>query len=234
MKYIVEISYFLIVPLILANMFLCIDYGTGESMLLGSLFMPGAFILKVLLPQLDFSERKKGITDCFFLFSSVIIFTFLLIAVTHMTVISPGDFQSILLNPFFSALILVSVAFGDKYLIIALEKLFPERQESISFVSDRRKVSIAVSEIVFVESNDRDVYIHTSDGTAYRNKTPISAWENVLSPGFLRVHRAFLVNRDYIGDISPESVSVQERTIPVSRKYRDRVREEFQMSRPNV
>ena len=104
-----------------------------------------------------------------------------------------------------------------------LSRLSQKIPETISFVSDRRKVSLNVDDIVYVESNDRDVYIHASDGATYRNKTPISQWENTLGEKFIRTHRAFLVNAGYIGGIEDESVCVKDEKIPVSRKYKDEV-----------
>ena len=95
--------------------------------------------------------------------------------------------------------------------------------DSISFISERHKISLQVKDILYVESNDRDVFIHASDGTSYRNKTPISQWESILGEQFIRTHRAFLVNTDHISGTDAESVSVNDEKIPVSRKYKDDV-----------
>ena len=44
-----------------------------------------------------------------------------------------------------------------------------------------------------------------ADGQQYRNKTGIGQWENALGPGFLRIHRAFLVNRHNAYSLSWDS-----------------------------
>lgn len=41
---------------------------------------------------------------------------------------------------------------------------------------------------------------------------------------FLRIHRSYLVNRAFVTGFSPEEVHLAETTLPVSRKYRERVR----------
>ena len=79
-----------------------------------------------------------------------------------------------------------------------LGKNHPEMESPITFCSDRKKVSLLPSEIVYVESCDTEVLIHVSDGRKLRNKTGIAQWESVLGEQFIRVHRAFLVNSEYV------------------------------------
>ena len=74
-----------------------------------------------------------------------------------------------------------------------------------------------------MESNDTEVRIVTAEGAAYRNKTGIGQWENLLGEDFLRIHRSYLVNLSMLVPESPESVLVNGIRLPVSRKYRDKV-----------
>ena len=223
MKLLIEIGYVMLALLLLALIFVSFDYSFMESVFLGTLFLPGAFFLKFFIPQLALSHGKKRIADAFFLSMSVILFTFLLMVVSHLYIIPVSKFKQIWVNPIFTALILGLIAGGDMLMQRFRSRLSQKIPETISFVSDRRKVSLNVDDIVYVESNDRDVYIHASDGATYRNKTPISQWENTLGEKFIRTHRAFLVNAGYIGGIGDESVCVKDEKIPVSRKYKDEV-----------
>jgi DNA-binding LytR/AlgR family response regulator len=50
----------------------------------------------------------------------------------------------------------------------------------------------------------------------------------VLGPGFVRIHRAFLVNRAEMKVLSSESVSVAGKELPVSRKYKDSVQQIYE------
>ena len=58
-------------------------------------------------------------------------------------------------------------------------------------------------------------------GEAYRNKTGITQWENLLGDGFLRIHRSYLVNMDLASLTAPDTVTVGTVQLPVSRKYKD-------------
>ncbi|MBQ7540313.1 MAG: LytTR family transcriptional regulator DNA-binding domain-containing protein, partial [Bacteroidaceae bacterium] len=71
---------------------------------------------------------------------------------------------------------------------------------------------------------DSEVWIITRDGGKYRNRTGIGQWENLLGPGFLRVHRSFLVSIPDASLSSTDFVTVGHQTIPVSRKYKDSVK----------
>ena len=94
-----------------------------------------------------------------------------------------GGMPGLLLNPPFILLVLTALIAPE----IALEKHLERRcpyARSISFVSDRRKITLDPAEISYVESNDSEVWIHTAGGLAYRTKTRISQWETQLDSRF--------------------------------------------------
>ena len=107
----------------------------------------------------------------------------------HAVVLGAGEggMPGLLLNPPFILLVLTALIAPE----IALEKHLERRcpyARSISFVSDRRKITLDPAEISYVESNDSEVWIHTAGGLAYRTKTRISQWETQLDSRFLRIH----------------------------------------------
>jgi DNA-binding LytR/AlgR family response regulator len=106
----------------------------------------------------------------------------------------------------------------------------PEMESGITFCSDRKKVTLLPNEIVYVESCDTEVFIHTTDGRTLRNKTGISQWESVLGERFIRVHRAFLVNSKYVSSYKGDTIKVEDKELPVSRKYQKEVKELFSVS----
>ena len=130
---------------------------------------------------------------------------------------------SMLGNPVFVAAILAILAYGHYLLIQWLEKKYPS-DHPITFISDYKKVSLKKEDILYIESRDSEVLIVTRDGGQYRNRTGISQWENLLGPGFLRIHRAFLVNLADAKLSSPDLVSIAGQSIPISRKYKDIVK----------
>jgi len=115
----------------------------------------------------------------------------------------PGDaiIPAMLSNPAFLGLILVSMAVGEHYLDVYLDKKEGPRSQKISFTSNYRKVTLERHEILFAESRDSEVWIYSSSGETFRSKTPISQWENILGNGFLRTHRSYLVNTSGITSV---------------------------------
>lgn len=95
---------------------------------------------------------------------------------------------------------------------------------ALRFVSDRRPVTLDPGEILYVESNDDEVWIHTADGGAYRTKTRISQWEALLDRRFLRIHRSYIVNTERIEEVRPTRIRIGDRQIEISRKYKEEAR----------
>ena len=110
--------------------------------------------------------------------------------------------------------------FLEKY----LKSKLPNVERPVTFVSDRRNVSLLPHEICYVESRDTEVWIHATDNRDYRNKTGIAQWEALLDDDFIRVHRSFLVNKSAITSFGAEFVKVGDEEIPVSRKYQNAVK----------
>ena len=126
-------------------------------------------------------------------------------------------------NPVFIAAVLAILAYGNYLLVKWLDRKYPTSRP-ITFTSDYKKVSLKKEDILWVESCDSEVWIHARDGQAYRNKTSISQWENLLGSDFLRVHRSFLVHMADAVLTSPDTIAIGTQSIPVSRKYKDAVK----------
>ncbi len=133
------------------------------------------------------------------------------------------DIPPMLINPAFLGLILTALSIGDYLWTRWTGQRFRKKDRSITFFSERKSVTLPVARIAYVESNDTEVRIVTADGEAYRNKTGIGQWENLLGDDFLRIHRSYLVNIGLSALQNPEQVSVGGTQLPVSRKYKDTV-----------
>lgn len=218
----ITFSYWILAVIIIAMILLSLGYPFALGLLMGSLFLPGTFIVKFLLPKALKEEGGKRIMSSVFLFLGVAVLEFLLIVSVHIW-ISDHPYPSIagvLVNPMFVAVVITLLCLGDWFLSKYLSSILPE-DKTITFISDRHKVSILPAEIMYVESNDREVSVYAFDGRVYRNKTGISQWENILGDDFIRVHRSFVVRKEVIRDVTPDAVTLIDGTsIPVSRKYR--------------
>jgi DNA-binding LytR/AlgR family response regulator len=178
--------------------------------------------------------RKDQVLDTIFIILGVMTMTFFfiyLIQLLFLLVIdqvqSGWDLPSMLWNPVFVAVVLAILAYGHYLLVKWLDKKFPS-ERPVTFNSGYKKVSLRKEDILYIESRDAEVWIYARDGRQYRNRTGISQWEDVLGPGFVRIHRAFLVNRAEMKVLSSESVSVAGKELPVSRKYKDSVQQIYE------
>ena len=213
-------SYWILAVMIIAMILLSLGYPFALGLLMGSLFLPGTFIVKFLLPKAIKEEGCKRIFSSVFLFMGVAVLEFLLIVSVHIW-ISDHPYPSIagvLVNPMFVAVVITMLCLGDWYLSKYLSAILPD-DRTITFISDRHKVSILPSEIIYVESNDREVSVVATDGRTYRNKTGISQWESILGDDFIRIHRSYIVNRSSITSVDKEYVWIGDYQLPISRKY---------------
>lgn len=216
----ITFSYWILAVMIIAMILLSLGYPFALGLLMGSLFLPGTFIVKFLLPKAIKEEGGKRIFSSVFLFMGVAVLEFLLIVSVHIW-ISDHPYPSIagvLVNPMFVAVVITMLCLGDWYLSKYLSAILPD-DRTIAFISDRHKVSILPSEIIYVESNDREVSVVATDGRTYRNKTGISQWESILGDDFIRIHRSYIVNRSSITSVDKEYVWIGDFQLPISRKY---------------
>lgn len=88
-------------------------------------------------------------------------------------------------------------------------------------------LTLETHNILYVESRDTEVYIYTVDGELYKSQRHISQWENILEDNFIRIHRAFLVNKTMISLSGNDSVCCAGKQLPVSRKYKKAVQALF-------
>ena len=216
----ITFSYWILAVIIIAVILLSLGYPFSLGLLMGSLFLPGTFLVKFLLPKVLKEESKKKTANAIFLFIAVAVMEFLLIVSLHIW-ISDQTYPSIagvLVNPMFVTMVITLLCLGDWFLSKYLSSILPE-DKTITFISDRHKVSILPSEILYIESNDREVTIYATENRTYRNKTGISQWENILGDNFIRIHRSYIVNRASIKSIDKDFICIGGIELPISRKY---------------
>lgn len=211
-----------------------------RALFMGIMFLPGALAAQYMLPKISFRKRSEGIRNTIYVVLAIMILEYLLLIISYSFQPS-GSFVYIngksianplmfpkdtgILNPLFISTMVSLLAIGGATLNRWLKKNHPEMESPITFCSDRKRVSLLPSEIVYVESCDTEVLIHASDGRKLRNKTGIAKWESVLGEPFIRIHRAFLVNSNYVSSYKSDTLIVGEETLPVSRKYQKQLKD---------
>ena len=228
MKRFLIISYWVVSILLVAVVLTSIGYRFLEALFIGSMFLPGALAAKYFFPKV------RGVKDTVFLVLGILMAEILLFLIAHYLILTYRenlplpmwdwpDLPQILTNPVFIALILTTLAAGSYFFESWLDRKRPTRPAPITFTSDRKPVTLPLEEILYVESNDDITTVIATGDRRFRNKTPISQWEAILSPHFLRIHRSYLVNKEAITRVDGDLLYVNDIELPISRKYKDAV-----------
>ena len=193
------------------------------AFLYSSLMLPAMLMANILYKQISFENRMQGIKNAVWLGCAVVVTAYfgLCLSGWYLDKFAVGNI--FMLNP-----VLIIFSIGSlcalNYLLrekIFKKKLEQEVEESVEFTSERRKISLQISKIKYIESNDSEVWVRCTGGESYRTKMNISRWEEFLSPKFVRVHRSFLVNKAHILSWEATQVHLSDEAIPISRKYRE-------------
>ena len=228
-------AYWLASVLLMAAILCSLGYRFPEALFVGTMFLPGALAAKFFLRKVSLKDRKSGIKSTVFIVLGLLAGETLLLLVAHYYINvlrlghpMPYDFMAdiphILTNPIFIAAILTALAVGSHFFEAWLDRRYPGRPGPIKFTSERKPVSLQLDEILYVESNDDATTVVATQGRRFKNYTPISQWEGNLSPRFIRIHRAYLVNRTAVTGVDVDLLYIGDIQLPISRKYKDTVR----------
>ncbi len=228
-RILLTVAYWSASVLMIALMLTSLDYCFSDALFISMSFVPGCLVLRWLLPHMSFTNLKKGIFNLLVVALAVILTDMILVIWCHilmngLMVSFYSDFPTLLVNPAFLSLVMIVLTGGDYVLSRYLKSRFRNESHPVTFTSDYRKVTLDLSEILFVESRDTEVWVCATEGRKYRNKTGITQWENLLGEDFIRVHRSFVVRRSFVSAVASDTVTLGDgNEIPVSRKYRETV-----------
>ncbi|MCI1779815.1 MAG: LytTR family transcriptional regulator [Bacteroidales bacterium] len=229
-----EIIYW-IAAVIVTSLMLAGSFSTfGEAFLVSAMLLPGALFAKYFLAKTKF-EKPKDFINCLYIAVAVLFIEYLCIFLTEMYLNAPkwydaakNDIPKLIFNPVFLWFMLMALLVFEK---IIKQKFASLRKTpvSVEFISDRKKVSVEISTITYIESNDTEVWIRTTSGISYRTKMKISQWEKFLDDRFVRIHRSYIVNKDHVIHADRNYIYISEgssgnptekKTIEISRKYK--------------
>ena len=230
MQRLLVISYWVGSILLVSIVLTSLGYRFLEAVFVGTMFLPGALAAKYFFPKVDFKDRRTAIRNTVYIVLGILIAEVLLFLVTHYYIMNlraeqqqMNDIPKILTNPAFIAIILTALATGSHFFEAWLERKHPASPAPITFTSERKPITLSIEEILYVESNDDVTTVVATGGRSFRNITPISRWEAILKPHFIRIHRSYLVNKAAITDIDVDILLIGETQLPISRKYKDEV-----------
>jgi two-component system, LytTR family, response regulator len=88
--------------------------------------------------------------------------------------------------------------------------------------SNRKMIKINLSNIIYIESLSDYLKIHTNNNKTVITRETISNIESKLSKKtFIRIHRSFIVSIPFISSYTAEYVTLEDKTITISRSYRN-------------
>ncbi len=197
-----------------------------SSLMLAIALLPGVITAKIMIKEISFKSVKTTVLHSIYLALITILVEYQTILFVHLYLYNFGlttEFE-IIFNPFFLWLIMICLLSLEKLLEIKFlptEKI--EENRLIEFTSDRKKISIPINSIIYIESRDYEVWVRCVEEISYRTKMNISHWEEVLDSRFIRVHRSYLVNKTYITKTDTSCVYAGGKSIEISRKYKERI-----------
>lgn len=212
------------------------DCNLRKSLVLGLIVITGGLFIKINLPSiLTRPILGKSVKLCLLLISVYFLLMFLTIVGSGFASdeFTPYGYRVVKAPafPIFDHvynIVLVGIAIiisvSDWWLARYLRKKLPRDPTKITFNSSRKPVSLLLSEIMYVESNDDETIVYATENRKYRNITSISQWERLLGLDFVRIHRSYLVAKMHISKINNGSLILDDGLeLPISLKYRDTV-----------
>ena len=113
----------------------------------------------------------------------------------------------------------------DAALTRAVAALDAERSEPLLVHQGSALVRIAPHQVRYVESDRRNVIVHTRTAT-HRAYAKLADILDQLPPHFVRCHQSYAINLDNVSRLEAESVTLSSgEAVPVSRRWRPSVRE---------
>jgi hypothetical protein len=113
---------------------------------------------------------------------------------------------------------------------VRLNQLKKEKEAlKTSFITvraDRSNHQIKLDDLIYLESLSDYVKIYFNEESLMTRET-ISSFEESLPETFVRIHRSYIVNLDYVTEFSSKSVTIGSTELPISRTYKEAALKHF-------
>lgn len=113
----------------------------------------------------------------------------------------------------------ISKPFKENDVKVALEMIALNRMQTIPIRGSQGVEQLHPGNILFIRSDGAYVEIVTLETKLVQRKL-LREIEQELPPAFVRVHRSYIVNTDFIDQRSASMLSIRGHEIPVSRQFR--------------
>lgn len=98
----------------------------------------------------------------------------------------------------------------------------------VTIKSEYRLINLSPDQICYVASKDDYVKIFLSDGRFIMSKmTTAMMQEKLVFSNFIRIHRSFIVNTNFVTKVNTSAVLIGELELPIGKKYKKEVIEKW-------
>ena len=108
------------------------------------------------------------------------------------------------------------------------------KSNSISIISNRRRINLSPEDILYVQLVERQSVIHVSGGKTYETYTTIDDLEQMLGSGFLRADRATLVSAKGIHTIGKKIELINGELLSFTRRRKRELKEQLRAGRRQI
>ena len=107
-----------------------------------------------------------------------------------------------------------------------IERVRSDTERYILLKSSGMSRKILLDDIIFLESNNKKVIVHLSDGAVLESYKKMDDMEQVLGSAFFRCHRGYIINLKHIVSYTASEVTLAggTRILIAQRKYTDFVK----------
>ncbi|SHH74316.1 LytTr DNA-binding domain-containing protein [Flavobacterium johnsoniae] len=141
----------------------------------------------------------------------------------------PHFCESLILLDFSTFFILYTYAYLILKPIKSVNKLFDEKQKEFNSVqteyifikTDKKTKKIMIRDILFIESMENYILIHTANSkeTVYCTLKMIA--ENLPSDLFFQPHRSYIANFEHVSAVEGNIIEIGKHKIPLSKNLKD-------------
>lgn len=196
-----------------------------DAWLIALFFLPAALMVKFGIDKTKYKTGIKKLIRVFFIAISSLYWGYLALTVAYwyFLELNADSIDKVLISPIFIWLI---IGFFVLLEFIIFKNPTKDGYKSITIYSNRKRTTIKVDNLAYIESRGDFTVAVLIDGSMYKNTIKISTWEQKLQ-SFLRIHRSFLVNPDLSTINGNEIVVNAQWNLTISRSYKKKVIDYF-------
>lgn len=105
-----------------------------------------------------------------------------------------------------------------------------KRKGVFQFVAQKKIYTFFLSQISYIESSGRKIFLHTTEGETYEYYGTLKdAREQVQGILFAQIHNSLIINLEYLNTVESNSVYLKDgEKLPISKKFHASFHQQFQ------